>query len=364
MDDFPTTAAAVTPGWIEAGLARAGLLGGARITGLAWQAIGTGQVGDTARFTLAYDRETAAPKTLAGKFASADPTSRGTAAAMQLYVKEVGFYRELARLISVRTPRVYAAEINADGTDFVLLFEDLAPERGGNQLEGCDLADAEAAIRQAAALHGATIGHPAVLGADWLHGREGLLAEIGRLYHQAHAIFRERYDGQLSTEAMALCDALDRRVEGWLARQPEEPCLIHGDFRLDNMLFGIGQDAEPIAIVDWQTCAIGCAMTDIGYFMGCGIGSDLRRPNEAALLALYAEEMARHGAPIAHDAMMRRYRIGALHGLFTAVFSAAFVVRTERGDANFLSMACGAAELALDHDSIGALDAMMETKTC
>jgi hypothetical protein len=364
MVDFPTTPAAVTPGWIEAQLARAGLLGDARITGLEWKAIGTGQVGDTARFTIAYDRPCAAPATLAGKFASADPTSRGTAASMQLYVKEVGFYRALAGLIAVRTPRVYAAGINADGTDFVLLFEDLAPERGGNQLEGCGLGDAEAAVRQAAALHSATKGHPAVLGADWLHGREGLLDEIGRLYHQAHAIFRERYDGQLAPEALALCNELDRRVERWLHRQPEEPCLIHGDFRLDNMLFGVGNGAEPIAIVDWQTCAIGCGMTDVGYFMGCGIGSALRRPNEAALLGLYAEEMARHGAPIAQDVLMRRYRIGALHGLFTAVFSAAFVVRTERGDANFLSMARGAAELALDHDSIGALDAMMETGTC
>lgn len=364
MGEFPTTAAAVTPGWIEGQLARAGLLGDARITGLEWRGIGTGQVGDTARFTLTYDRPTAAPATLAGKFASADPTSRGTAAAMMLYVKEVGFYRELAGMLAVRTPKVYAAEINAEGTDFVLLFEDLAPERGGNQLEGCGLADAEAAIRQAAALHSATIGHPKVLNADWLHGREGLLEQIGQLYHQAHAIFRERYDGQLAPDAMALCDELDKRVEGWLSRQPEEPCLIHGDFRLDNMLFGVGNGAEPIAIVDWQTCAIGCAMTDVGYFMGCGIGSELRRPNEAALLALYAEEMARAGAPIAQDVMMRRYRVGALHGLFTAVFSAAFVVRTERGDANFLSMARGAAELALDHDSIGALDAKMESAQC
>jgi len=364
MAEFPTAPGKVDSAWLELQLGKAGLLGQARIADFTWASIGTGQVGDTARFALRYDRPTAAPATLAGKFASADPTSRGTAASMQLYVKEVGFYRDLAGLIEVRTPRVYAAEINADGTDFVLLFEDLAPERGGNQLEGCGLADSEAAVRQAAALHGATKAHPAVLGANWLHGREGLLGEIGRLYHQAHVIFRERYDGQLASDALALCDALDLRVERWLNRQPEEPCLIHGDFRLDNMLFGVGSGAEPIAIVDWQTCAIGCGMTDVGYFMGCGIGSDLRRPNEAALLALYAEEMARHGAPIAQDVMMRRYRIGALHGLFTAVFSAAFVVRTERGDANFLSMARGAAELALDHDSIGALDAMMETGQC
>lgn len=364
MADFPTAPSAVDAAWLEARLDRAGLLCGARVSALAWQSIGTGQVGDTARFTLTYDRACAAPATLAGKFAAADPTSRGTAAAMSLYVKEVGFYRELAGLIEVRTPRVYAAEIAEDGTDFVLLFEDLAPERGGNQLEGCTLADAEAAMCQAAALHAATIGHPAVMAADWLRGREGLLGEIGRLYHQAHVIFRERYDGQLAPEAMALCDRLDARVEGWLGRQLPDPCLIHGDFRLDNMLFGVGRVAEPIAIVDWQTCAIGCGMVDVGYFMGCGIGSDLRRPNEAALLDLYAAEMTWRGVPTTREGLWNRYRIGALHGVFTAVFSAAFVVRTPRGDANFLSMARGACELTLDHDSIAALDRFEETGTC
>ena len=39
----------------------------------------------------------------------------------------------------------------------------------------------------------------------------------------------------------------------------------------------------------------------------------------------------------------------------TAVFSAAFVERTERGDANFLSMARGACSLALARESIEAL---------
>lgn len=364
MADFPTAPSEVDAAWLEAQLGKSGLLGDARIASFTWQSIGTGQVGDTARFSLTYDRPCAAPPTLAGKFAAADPTSRGTAAAMSLYVKEVGFYRELAGLIAVRTPRVYGLDITADGSDFVLLFEDLAPERGGNQLAGCTLADAEAAIRQAAALHAATRGHAAVMGADWLHGREGLLGEIGRLYHQAHVVFRARYDGQLAPEVLDLCDLLDGRVEGFLSRQLPDPCLIHGDFRLDNMLFGIGEGAEPIAIVDWQTCAIGCGLTDVGYFMGCGIGSDLRRPHEAALLELYAAEMTRHGVPSSREGLWNRYRLGALHGVFTAVFSAAFVVRTPRGDANFLSMARGACELALDHDSIAALDHYTETGIC
>ena len=36
----------------------------------------------------------------------------------------------------------------------------------------------------------------------------------------------------------------------------------------------------------------GDPLTDLGYFMGAGIGTDLRRPNEAHLLELYRTELA------------------------------------------------------------------------
>ena len=46
----------------------------------------------------------------------------------------------------------------------------------------------------------------------------------------------------------------------------------------------------------------------------------------------------------------------AVHlGISTAVFSSAYVERTERGDANFLSMARGGCALALQHGSLDKL---------
>ena len=65
--------------------------------------------------------------------------------------------------------------------------------------------------------------------------------------------------------------------------------------------------------------------------------------------------MAQRGVPLARVAVWDDYRRGALHGVSTAVFSAAFVERTPRGDAMFLDMARGACQLALKHDSLGAL---------
>jgi hypothetical protein len=364
MARFPATAAAVTPGWLEAQLTASGALTQARVTDAGFVPIGTGQVGDTVRFTLRYDPPGAGPATLAAKFAAADPTSRATGAALGLYAKEVQFYRELAGRIDVRCPRIHAADLADDGATFVLLFEDLGPARGGNQLEGCSLAEARLAVAQAAALHAPTWGVATLGAAAWLQPVPGLTERVCAMYPAAHAIFRERYTGVLADELMAVCDALCDLYSGYCHRSPAQRAVCHGDFRLDNMLFDACGGRDPIAVVDWQTAAWDCPIKDLGYFLGCGIGSTLRRAHEDALIELYCDEMTRRGVPLTRAAIWTRYRLGALHGVATAVFSSAFVVRTDRGDANFLSMARGACELARDHDSIGALERMLETDPC
>jgi len=317
-----------------------------------WEPIGTGQVGDSVRFTLDFAEQ--AGVTLAGKFAAADPTSRTTAAMLGLYAKEVRFYRELAPQLAIRTPRIFAAEMAEDGTSFVLLFEDLGPARGGNQLTGCAIDDARAVICQAAALHAPSWNNPAILDCDWLQPDPAATAQVKALYPSAQAVFRERYRGILEPEFMALCEGLAEHTAA-SDRTLEKISLVHGDFRLDNVLFDIKGGAEPVAVLDWQTLTIGNGLTDIGYFLGCGIGDDLRRAHERELLELYCAEMTARGVPLSLDAIWRDYVVGALHGVSTAVFSSAFVLQTTRGDANFLSMARGACALCLEHGSLDLL---------
>jgi aminoglycoside phosphotransferase (APT) family kinase protein len=273
-----------------------------------------------------------------------------------LYAKEVRFYRELAPHLPIRTPKVHWAQIAPDGTDFCLLFEDLGPARGGNQIAGCTIDDARAVIKQAAALHAPSWHNPAILELDWLQPDPAATAQVKALYPQAQAFFRERYAGVLEPEYMALCEAL-AEINAVTERRHDKVSLVHGDFRLDNVLFDIKGGAEPVAVLDWQTLTLGNGLTDIGYFLGCGIGNDLRRAHEGELLDLYCAEMTARGVPLTREDIWRDYVVGALHGVSTAVFSAAFVVRTERGDANFLSMARGACALAHEH---GSLDLMTQ----
>jgi hypothetical protein len=356
MAAFPSDPEAISVEWLNAQrLGQGPIAEDGGIDRFEWERVGTGQVGDSVRLKLTYRAGHDGPDSLVAKLPSPDPTSRATAGAFQLYRKEVGFYQELAGHLDVRVPSTFAVEIAPEGAEFIILFEDLGPARGGNQLDSCDLEDARAAILQAAALHGPSHGNADLLSAEWLQPRADLGVQLMALYPQAQAVFRARYSDALEPDLMEICEGLAGIAELWFGREPEAPCLIHGDFRLDNMLFDIKGGAEPIAVLDWQTVAVGDGLTDIGYFLGCGVGSALRRPHEAELLDLYAEEMARRGVRLAASDLMDRYRIGALHGVATAVFSSANVVRTDRGDANFLSMARGASELARDHDSLGVL---------
>ena len=355
MPEFPSHPADVTAGWLTERLRGAGVIAGGSITAIRWESIGTGQVGDSARLHLTYDSPQAGPASVVGKFPAADATSRATATAFGLYRKEVGFYRELHQQLDVRVPVPLVAESDEAGSDFVLIFEDLLPERGGNQLQGCSLEDARAAIRQAAALHAPSWNNSAIIQAEWLKVKPEAIAMIKALYNNAQAIFVERYNSVLEPEYMAVCTGLAQLHDLWIGRDRGVKCLIHGDFRLDNMLFGIHAGSEAIAVLDWQTVAVGNALTDVGYFMGCGIGPEPRRAHEAELLELYCAEMTERGVPLAVPQIWDDYCIGALHGVSTAVFSSAHVERTARGDDNFLSMARGACDLALEHHSLDIL---------
>ena len=274
---------------------------------------------------------------------------------MGLYAKEVAFYRELSPEIDVRVPRLFAAECAPDGSEFILLLEDLGPAQQGDQIAGCSLDDARHAIEQAAALHASSWNADFALNHPLLQRRPDLSAQLTALYPQAHAVFLDRYAEDLTASERATCEDVARLFGAMHAREPADRCLIHGDFRLDNILFAIHGWDEPIAVLDWQTAALGSPGVDLGYFMGCGIGA-LGPENDDELLELYVHSMNERGVALDRASLETEYRIGILTGVATAVFSAAFVERTPRGDANFLSMARGACALAEARDAVRILE--------
>ena len=348
--------AAVDAAWLTERLRAAGVLREARVTSVSSAAVGVGMLGDSIRYDLAYDRDEGAPASFVGKFASADPVSRATGRDFGLYEREVGFYRHLADTVAIRTPACFFADYDAGDGAFALLLEDMGPARAGNQLTGCDLADAERAMEQAAALHGprwndATLRDHAFL--DTSAARDFVI----RAFPDCLAEFHRRYDGVLEPEYMAICDRYGAVIARTADRAPAHFTLTHGDFRLDNMLFDARGGTVPLAVLDWQSPAIGAGAVDVAYFMGLALSVELRRRHERHLLDRYLDCLRVYGVrDYGYDDLYTDYRLTLLSGVSTAVFASASTKRTERGDAMFLAMARGGCAQAIDCDALALFE--------
>ena len=347
----------VTPDWLTEALRRAGALRDAKVTDIASKRVGNGMLGDSVQFRLTYDRaEDAAPASVVGKFASTDPVSKATGASVGLYAKEVNFYRELRDTVAVRSPYPYVAEIDPETQDFTLILEDLAPARGGDQIAGCGLADAEHAMDQAAALHGPRWGDPSLLEIPWMIPKAGLGEYLVNGFPGFLAAFRDRYDDMLEPEYMTECHRLGENIASFFTPRAVPPTAQHTDFRLDNMLFQANGGTTPLAVLDWQSVAVGSGMLDVAYFIGAGLLAEDRRKHEAELVARYLEALKAYGVrDYGGEPAWRDYRIGILQGVFTAIFASVGTVRTERGDQMFMTMARRHCQHAIELESLKAL---------
>ena len=347
--------ARIDPDWMTRALRQAGVITQARVEAVGAKPVGNGLVGDSFRFELAYDQaEPGAPASVVGKFPAKDPASRKSGSDHALYLSEVSFYRQIAATVAINVPRAFVAEIDPATDDFTLLFEDLGPARQGDQLAGCDLADAEVAVREAAALHAPRWGDASLLALDWIMLKMERGQAVTAMLPPIIGLYRERYDGQLEPEFMALVEKLPAAMAAQRLDVTAPFTVQHGDFRLDNILFEPQGGAKPMATLDWQTVGVGTGVTDVAYFLSAGLDPEVRRANEEDLIRLYLDELQRRGVKdYGWDACWRDYRRYTLHGILMGVFSALAVERTERGDALFLKMTRGACQMAADHDSFG-----------
>jgi aminoglycoside phosphotransferase (APT) family kinase protein len=134
---------------------------------------------------------------------------------------------------------------------------------------------------------------------DWrAGGLDGFGRPDGYLERQV-----PRWLGQLARYKTRPLPEVDEAGE-WLAARvpPAQPSgVIHGDYKLDNVMFGPRLPVELVAVVDWEQSTIGDPLVDLGWLLGLWVES-----GDAASLAGVAPFAGRSDVPTRRD-LLERY---------------------------------------------------------
>src|SRR5581483_4620642 len=94
----------------------------------------------------------------------------------------------------------------------------------------------------------------------------------------------------------------------------------HGDFRLDNMLFGLPPAPLGPAVIDWQLAVKGRGVADVAYFLSFSVSTEQRRALEPQLLRAYHEALLARGVKeYGFEECLEDYRLALLQSLIRLV---------------------------------------------
>ncbi|BBY16167.1 DUF7064 domain-containing protein [Mycolicibacterium litorale] len=332
------------------------VLAAGTVVDFSFERIGTGQMSECYRVALTYaaDAAIADPSSVVLKVAATDASSRQTGLALGLYEREVRFYTDIAPGLSGPVAPCYHAAYDPETGAFDLLLGDAAPAVVGDEIRGATVEQAALALAELGRVHGPLLGDAVLAGADWLN-RESPMNQA--LLAQLWAGFSDRYGDAIAPEHRAVCERLVGAFDAYLdaeAHADRPHGLVHGDYRLDNMLFGQAGADRRLTVVDWQTVTWGPAFTDVAYFLGCALPAGDRQAHYDDLLRAYHDALGPQ-APVSLDAVRDGVRRQSFFGVMMAIVSSMLVARTERGDEMFMTMLRRHCAHVLDTDALSAL---------
>lgn len=336
---FPARVDEVSPEWLTQHVAYADDTPSNEVVSYHAELIGegTGMLSDLYRLHLRY-REAAegVPESVIAKFTSTSPVNRGVGMDNGVYQREVNFYRTLAPLGLVPVPRGYAFEYNADTGQSVLLLEDMGGYVDGDQVEGCSAARAVEILDGVVPLHIHNWGRSSRPELSWLWHVDGAnqIAAIGGALEAVWVPCVEKFgyamtpevkrEGERYVAAYAVLSSL-------VAQFPQT--VIHGDLRLDNVMYGTIPDHHRIAVIDWQAVLASSATQDMAYLMTQNVTPGERHAHEVEVVEHYHHRLIEGGIEgYSLDDCWESYRVSALYTLSYAILTCGGVTSpNERG---------------------------------
>ena len=313
----------ITADWLQSVLNSAGIET-PPINQFRTEPIGAGSTGTTVKVSLSYDgTDTDAPSSVICKFHPPDEHRIEMIKAAGVFHIEAGAQKLLAEHSDAAIPKCYFVEASDDGGVFNLVLEDLSERCSlGDQIAGCTIDEARAAIVELARMHRQFWNEPLLNDLRWTRSRMPFPPNMLEL-------LEDRLRVLLTPEQHGIVRRAAPRVYEWLVLKPENQTLIHVDCRVDNMLFDHSEPGSTRAyLIDFALVSIGDAIADVAYFLTSSVSAKDRLACEMDLLETHTQIIAEKDATWTMEKAIESYRENIVSSLYLTMIASAGLENT------------------------------------
>lgn len=303
---IPATIDDVTTDWLNTVLAQSG---DGTITDFSAEplGVGVGLIGLLYKLNLTWDGT--GPDAVVLKLASQDEGSLMVAGVLNMYGREVNFYKHLAGDTKAKTTHVHHAHHDAENNRFALIL-DFASGTTVVQIAGATREQAEVAVDALADLHADHWMEDRIHSAEWLPrlNTPPIPQAIEMSYQAGWPAASELYDDLMDDRLREFCANYDKHLPMMTDTLSADPVtLSHGDFRGDNMFF----DGDEVTLIDFQLVDRSRGGRDLAYFTTQTLDPELRAEIEMDLVRRYCDRLATDGvADYPFEQAWEDYRLG------------------------------------------------------
>lgn len=290
-----------------------------KIKNLKIEPLGHGNTGSTVKVSVAYDSElpNISPASVVCKLHPAEPAKFEMTKQHGVFVVESNALQLLAGGLDVSIPALYFVDVAQDGGEFNLVCEDLSVFcELGDQIKGCSIQEAKAAVTELAKLHRQFWNEPLLEDLHWVKPRM-------RLPENVLELIRERLTRILSEEQHDIVQQGVPLVFEWLERPSSNRTLIHTDCRVDNILFDNRDRLTPKAyLIDFALTNVGDASADLAYFLTSSVAPVDRLACEMDLIKIHTQEIAKKDPEYTFEKAVIAYRENIVSSLYLTLIAA------------------------------------------
>ncbi len=310
--DIPNSVSGIDAAWLNHALEQSGTEhpGVQSVTATPMPGI-VGALGEVGIVDIAWGGPTDLPTSMVAKCPLDDDIARLYNSVMQNYIREAGFYRDLAHRVPMRVPKCFVNAEADDKSAHMLLIEKI-DGADGDIFDGASLETMAELVGKMATMHGQFWMSDDLLNIDWMLDWQTESLKLGiPITQESWAAFQAAEPTVYPADVVAFCEgSWINDTEYWLDAYANRPwTFTHIDFELDNMI----HTADETVVLDWQTCLRSFPGVDLAWLLATSASDELVAREDELLDHYRATLLASGGPNWSHDEVVEELAWGTLY---------------------------------------------------